>query len=62
VLGVDLEGQKELLGMWMSQSEGAKFWLAVFTELQNRGVKDIFIAIEEHDLSMVKRAGCKTAG
>jgi transposase-like protein len=43
-LGVDMEGQKELLGMWMSQSEGAKFWLALFTELQNRGVKDIFIA------------------
>jgi len=43
-LGVDMQGQKELLGMWMSQSEGAKFWLAVFTELQNRGVKDIFIA------------------
>jgi len=43
-LGVDMEGQKELLGMRMSQSEGAKFWLAVFTELQNRGVKDIFIA------------------
>jgi putative transposase len=43
-LGVDLEGQKELLGMWMSQNEGAKFWLAVFTELQNRGLKDIFIA------------------
>jgi len=44
VLGVDMEGQKELLGMWMAQSEGAKFWLSVFTELQNRGVKDIFIA------------------
>lgn len=43
-LGVDMEGQKELLGMWMSQSEGATFWLSVFTELQNRGVKDIFIA------------------
>src|SRR5229473_2453199 len=43
-LGVDLEGQKELLGMWISQNEGAKFWLSVFTELQNRGVKDIFIA------------------
>lgn len=43
-LGVDLDGQKELLGMWMSQNEGAKFWLAVFTELQNRGLKDIFIA------------------
>ena len=43
-LGVDMEGQKELLGMWIAQTEGAKFWLAVFTELQNRGVKDIFIA------------------
>ncbi len=43
-LGVDMEGQKEWLGMWMSQSEGATFWLSVFTELQNRGVKDIFIA------------------
>ncbi len=44
VLGVDLDGQKDLLGMWLAQSEGAKFWLSVFTELQNRGVKDIFIA------------------
>src|SRR5436305_9475302 len=43
-LGVDMDGQKELLGMWIAQNEGAKFWLAVFTELQNRGVKDIYIA------------------
>jgi transposase-like protein len=43
-LGVDMDGQKDLLGMWISQNEGAKFWLAVFTEFQNRGVKDIFIA------------------
>jgi putative transposase len=43
-LGVTMEGQKELLGMWMSENEGAKFWLSVFTELQNRGVKDCFIA------------------
>ena len=43
-LGVDLDGQKDLLGMWLAQNEGAKFWLSVFTELQNRGVKDIFIA------------------
>lgn len=43
VLGVDLDGQKDLLGMWLAQSEGAKFWLSVFTELQNRGVKDMFI-------------------
>src|SRR5437763_968863 len=44
VLAVNLEGQKELLGMWIAQTEGAKFWLSVLTELQNRGVKDIFIA------------------
>ena len=44
VLAVNLEGQKELLGMWLAQTEGAKFWLAVLTELQNRGVKDLFIA------------------
>ena len=43
-LGVDMDGQKEVLGMWMAQNEGAKCWLAVFTELQNRGLKDIFIA------------------
>jgi len=44
VLAIDLNGQKELLGMWIEQAEGAKFWLSVLTELQNRGVKDIFIA------------------
>ena len=43
-LGVNIEGQKELLGMWISENEGAKFWLSVLTELQNRGVSDIFIA------------------
>jgi putative transposase len=44
VLGVNLEGQKEVLGLWVAQNEGAKFWLQVLTELKNRGVKDIFIA------------------
>jgi len=43
-LGVGLEGNKEVLGLWTSANEGAKFWLQVLTELQNRGVKDIFIA------------------
>jgi len=43
-LGVNLEGHKELLGLWISENEGAKFWLSVLTELQNRGVKDILIA------------------
>lgn len=43
-LGINQEGQKELLGMWMSQNEGAKFWLNVLTELRNRGLEDIIIA------------------
>ncbi len=43
-LGVTMTGHKELLGTWMSENEGAKFWLSVLTELQNRGVKDILIA------------------
>ena len=43
-IGVNLEGHKELLGMWIELTEGAKFWLRVITELSNRGVKDIFIA------------------
>lgn len=43
-LGVNLEGNKELLGLWISQTEGAKFWLSVLTELKNRGLQDIFIA------------------
>jgi len=43
-LGVNMDGHKELLGMWLSENEGAKFWLSVLTELQNRGVKDILIA------------------
>jgi transposase-like protein len=43
-LGVNLAGHKELLGLWLTENEGAKFWLGVLTELQNRGVKDILIA------------------
>jgi putative transposase len=43
-LGIDLTGQKQLLGLWIAQTEGAKFWLQVVTELKNRGVQDIFIA------------------
>ena len=42
--GVNLQGLKEVLGMWASDAEGAKFWLSVVTELKNRGVGDIFIA------------------
>jgi len=43
-LGVTMDGIKEVLGMWVAENEGAKFWLQVVTELQNRGVQDIFIA------------------
>lgn len=43
-LGVNLEGRKELLGLWLSQNEGAKFWLTCLTDLKNRGLRDIFVA------------------
>jgi transposase-like protein len=43
-LGVNLDGQKELLGLWLSQSEGAKFWLSCLTDLKNGGLNDIFVA------------------
>ena len=43
-LGVNVEGHKELLGVWIAENEGAKFWLGVLTELQNRGLKDMLIA------------------
>jgi len=43
-LAINLEGNKELLGLWVGESEGAKFWLSVLTELKNRGVQDILIA------------------
>lgn len=43
-IGITLTGEKEVLGLWLSQNEGAKFWLQVVTELKNRGVQDIFIA------------------
>jgi putative transposase len=42
-LGLDLEGHKDVLGLWTSGNEGAKFWLGVLTELKNRGVKDVLI-------------------
>ena len=43
-IGINLAGEKEVLGLWIAQTEGAKFWLQVVTELKNRGVQDIFIA------------------
>ena len=43
-LGVNLDGKKELLGLWLSENEGAKFWLSCLTDLKNRGLSDIFVA------------------
>lgn len=43
-IGINMEGLKDVLGIWLEQNEGAKFWLKVMTELKNRGVRDIFIA------------------
>lgn len=43
-LGINLQGEKELSGLWIAKNEGAKFWLSVMTELKNRGLQDIFIA------------------
>lgn len=43
-IGITLEGKKDLLGMWLTDNEGAKFWLSIVTELKNRGVEDILIA------------------
>jgi putative transposase len=44
VIGVDTDGIKHVLGIWVQNTEGAKFWLAVFTEMRNRGVRDVLIA------------------
>ncbi len=46
-IGVNLRGKKELLGLWLSETEGAKFWLSCLTDLKNRGLQDIFIVCVE---------------
>lgn len=47
-LGIDTEGKKDVLGIWLSENEGAKFWLANLTELRNRGLQDILIACTDN--------------
>ena len=47
-IGVDLDGRKDVLGMWVGENEGAKFWATVLNSLKNRGVEDIFIACTDH--------------
>jgi putative transposase len=49
VLGVNLEGRKEILGIWISENESASFWLSVCNELKNRGVQDILIACRNNN-------------
>ena len=44
-LGIQPDGTKEILGLWIEQTEGAKFWLGVMNELKHRGVEDILIAV-----------------
>jgi putative transposase len=56
-LGVNIHGHKELLGLWLSENEGAKFWLSVLTELKNRGVKDVFVACVD-GLTRISRGSC----
>jgi transposase-like protein len=44
ILGINLNGNKEILGIWVGENESAKYWLSVLTALKNRGVRDILIA------------------
>ena len=55
VIGIDLEGNKDVLGLWIAETESAKYWLGVLTELRNRGLKDILI-ITSDDLSGIQEA------
>lgn len=45
-LGISEEGKKDLLGLWIGDAEGAKFWMMVLTELRNRGLQDILVAVQ----------------
>jgi len=47
-ISIDLDGRKDVLGMWVGENESARFWAAVLNGLKNRGVEDIFIACTDH--------------
>jgi transposase-like protein len=47
-LGIDLTGKKDILGLWISENEGAKFWLSNLTEMKNRGMNDMLIACTDN--------------
>lgn len=53
-LGIDTEGKKDILGIWIGEAEGAHFWMSIFSELQNRGVRDILIACMDGLKGMAK--------
>lgn len=55
VLGIDIDGYKDILGLWIADTESAKYWLSVLTDIKNRGVKDILI-ITSDDLSGIEDA------
>jgi transposase-like protein len=55
VLGIDIEGNKDILGLWIADTESAKYWLSVLTDIKNRGVKDILIMTSD-DLSGIEDA------
>jgi len=55
VLGIDIEGNKEILGLWIAETESAKYWLSVLTDIKNRGVKDVLI-ITSDDLPGIEDA------
>jgi transposase-like protein len=48
VIGIDLDGQKDVLGMWIGESESSKFWLSVLNEIRNRGTRDILICCTDN--------------
>lgn len=54
VLGLNLRGEKEVLGMWLAETEGAKFWAGVLSELKTRGVQDIFLACMDDQIHYIK--------
>jgi transposase-like protein len=63
-LGMGLDGKRDVLGLWVAESEGAKFWLEIFTELKNRGVNDILFRnpsardVRTRPFRWVRLSGC----
>jgi transposase-like protein len=57
VIGIDLEGYKDVLGIWIGENESAKFWLSVLTDLKNRGVQDILIVCVDNLKGFTWRGG-----